>query len=100
MSLENITLLPVSVGTSGRVSEKKKNALYENFGDILKDAINNLNNIQKEADEKMVAFAKGEIKSIHDVTISVSKADIALSLAIEIRNRILEAYREITRMQI
>ncbi len=100
MGLQNITLLPVSVGTSGKISEKKKNTLYENFSDVLKDAINNLNSIQKEADEKMVAFAKGDIKSIHDVTIAVSKADIALSLAIEIRNRILEAYREITRMQI
>ncbi len=98
MELGNITLLPVS--SSGRISEKKKNNFYENFSDVLKDAISNLNNLQKEADEKMVGFAKGEIKNIHDVTIAVSKADIALSLAIEIRNRILEAYREITRMQI
>ncbi len=99
MELGNITLLPIGVNTSGKIVEKKKN-IYENFSDVLKDAISNLNTLQKDADQKMVDFAKGEIENIHDVTIAVSKADIALSLAIEIRNRILEAYREITRMQI
>ncbi len=99
MELSNITLLPVSVGTSGKISDKK-NSLHENFSEVLKDAINNLNNLQKDADQKMIDFAKGDIQNIHDVSIAVSKADIALSLAIEIRNRLLEAYREITRMQI
>ncbi len=99
MELSNITLLPVSVGTSGKIIDKKS-GLRENFSEILKDALNNLNNLQKEADQKMIDFAKGDIQNIHDVSIAVSKADIALSLAIEIRNRLLEAYREITRMQI
>ena len=99
MELGNITLLPVSVGTSGKLTDKR-NDLRENFSEILKDAISNLNNLQKDADQKMIDFAKGDIQNIHDVTIAVSKADVALSLAIEIRNRLLEAYREITRMQI
>ena len=99
MELSNITLLPVSVGTSGKITDKKS-GLRENFSEILRDAISNLNNLQKEADQKMIDFAKGDIQNIHDVSIAVSKADIALSLAIEIRNRLLEAYREITRMQI
>ncbi len=98
-NIGTIPLLPV-IGTSGKLTEKKDNKLYENFSEVLKDAINNLNSVQKNADQKMIDFAKGDIQSIHEVSIAVSKADIALSLAIEIRNRILEAYREITRMQI
>lgn len=96
-----LSLFPVSIVNSGKIKEKKSsNDLYDDFSKILKDAISNLNNIQKNADEKMIDFAKGDIENIHDVTIAVSKADISLSLAIEVRNRLLEAYREITRMQI
>ena len=96
-----LSLFPVSIVSSGKIKEKKSsNDLYDDFSKILKDAISNLNNIQKNADEKMIDFAKGDIENIHDVTIAVSKADISLSLAIEVRNRLLEAYREITRMQI
>ena len=101
MESGKLSIFPVSIVSSGKIKEKKSsNDLYDDFSKILKDAISNLNNIQKNADEKMIDFAKGDIENIHDVTIAVSKADISLSLAIEVRNRLLEAYREITRMQI
>lgn len=101
MNLGSLSLIPVGFKSDKIMGKlKSKNALADNFSNILKDSIDNLNNLQKEADKKIIDFAKGDVKSIHDVTIAVSKADIALSLAIEIRNRVLEAYKEITRMQI
>jgi len=45
-------------------------------------------------------FAQGKISNIHEVIIEAEKASIALRLTVEVRNRIVEAYREIMRMQI
>ncbi|NLV89698.1 MAG: flagellar hook-basal body complex protein FliE [Tissierellia bacterium] len=71
-----------------------------NFTDILKDAIDNVNKMQIESDEykKMLAF--GEVDNLHEVTIASEKANIALQITMSIRNKVVEAYKEIMRIQI
>jgi len=71
-----------------------------NFTEILKNALNNVNNMQIESEEykKMLAF--GEVDNLHDVTIASEKANIALQITMSIRNKVVEAYKEIMRIQI
>jgi len=70
------------------------------FTDLLKDAINKVNMMQIESEEykKMLVF--GEVDNLHDVTIAAEKANIALQITMSIRNKIVEAYKEIMRIQI
>jgi flagellar hook-basal body complex protein FliE len=70
------------------------------FATTLKDAINHVNAAQKEADYKMQELATGKSQNIHETMIAAEKADIALRLMVQVRNKMIEAYQEIMRMQV
>ncbi len=70
------------------------------FIELLEESINRTNQLQLEADQLTEDFALGKIEDIHKVTIATEKAQLALNLTISIQNKVVEAYREIMRMQI
>ncbi|MEG6565986.1 flagellar hook-basal body complex protein FliE [Thermoanaerobacterium saccharolyticum] len=82
-----------SVGTSNTTSNTS-------FGDILKTAISDVNNLQLKAQQDDQMLVTGDINDIHNVMIDATKADIALELTIQIKNKILDAYQEIMRMPV
>jgi flagellar hook-basal body complex protein FliE len=69
------------------------------FGKTLSDFIENVNELQKVADEKALGFATGQIQDIHEVVSAAEEAGIALQLLMEMRNKVVEAYRDLMRMQ-
>ncbi len=71
-----------------------------NFDDFLKDSINKLNSLEKESNNMDFMLASGEVENIHDVMIASQKSEIALQFTIEIRNKVMDAYKEIMRIQI
>ncbi|MCB0355629.1 MAG: flagellar hook-basal body complex protein FliE [Bdellovibrionales bacterium] len=70
------------------------------FAETLKKAVNEVNTLQKTADMKMQQLATGESKNIPDVMIAAEKADVALKLMVKVRNKIIDAYQEIMKMQV
>ncbi len=72
----------------------------KDFSEILNNALDNVNRLQLESEEYRNLLITGEIDNLHDVTIAQEKANIALQLTLSIRNKMVEAYREIMRMQI
>ena len=68
------------------------------FGDFLKESIKEVNQLQNEADKSMTDFATGQTKNIHEVMMSVQKADLSFKLMQQIRNKLVDAYREVMRM--
>nr|WP_238480721.1 flagellar hook-basal body complex protein FliE [Desulforadius tongensis] len=76
----------------------KKTDSKMSFGEVLNDAISKLNEIQLHADEVKLKFVTGEVQDIHQVTIAMQEAKIAMQLAVEVRNKLLEAYQEVSRM--
>jgi flagellar hook-basal body complex protein FliE len=70
------------------------------FADTLKEAIQGVNALQKESAETTEMFINGEISDMHQVTLSMEKARVGLELLLEIRNKMLEGYQEIMRMQL
>ena len=68
------------------------------FGDFLKQSIKEVNQLQNEADKSAIDFATGRVKDIHQVMMSVQKADLSFRLMQQIRGKLVDAYREITRM--
>lgn len=70
------------------------------FADTLQEAVGKVNTLQHEADDKMQKLATGETTDIADVKIAVEKADIALRLMTSVRNKMIDAYHEIMKMQV
>lgn len=83
-----------------RPQDEKTNKKVPDFSEILKEAFDKVNQVQKNAEKMASDFALGKISNIHEVIIEAEKATIALRLTTEVRNRIVEAYREIMRMQL
>jgi flagellar hook-basal body complex protein FliE len=76
------------------------NTTGTDFKKILESAINKVNDTVNNAETLSNDFATGKTSDIHSVIIAAEKADIMLQLTTEVRNKIVEAYREIMRMQI
>jgi flagellar hook-basal body complex protein FliE len=70
------------------------------FEQTLSQAIGKVNELQKEADVKAEHLATGKTDNIADVMIATEKADIALKLMMQVRNKIIDAYQEIMKMQV
>jgi flagellar hook-basal body complex protein FliE len=74
--------------------------VQKSFAATLKDAVGAVNQAHKEADIKMQELATGKSQNIHETMIAAEKADIALRLMVQVRNKMIEAYQEIMRMQV
>ena len=70
------------------------------FADTLAQSLEKVNDLQKEADQAITEFASGETGNIHETMIAVNKADLAFRLTMQVRNKIVEAYNEVLRMQV
>lgn len=70
------------------------------FGQILSQGIENLQNVHDRADELAVQAATGDLTAIHDYTITATEAAVATQLTTAVRNKALEAFQEIMRMSV
>ncbi len=77
-----------------------KNDGGKSFAETLKDAVGSVNEMQKTADIKAQELSVGKSQDVADVMITAEKADIALKLMVSVRNKIIEAYQEIMKMQV
>lgn len=81
--------------TSGLNLEKERTS-GDAFGEIVRAIIDQTNEAQLDADRKAEMFAKKKIGLV-DTVLAINKADLSLRLLLEVRNKALEAYRELTR---
>lgn len=72
----------------------------ENFAETLNKAVTKVNALQVTADQKMQQLASGQTADIASVKIAAEKADIALRLMTSVRNKMIDAYQEIMKMQV
>lgn len=72
----------------------------KNFADILKNTVGDVNNLEQAADTAVEKLHTGEGKNLHEVMIAMEQADISLRYMVSVRNKMLEAYQEIMRLQI
>lgn len=70
------------------------------FASMLHQHLEAVNQLQVEAEHQAQRLARGEAESLHDVMIAAAKAQVALDLTVALRNKVLEAYQEISRMQL
>ena len=92
-----------SVAGVTRTNSAEKTADGNLFDSILNSAIDNLNTTNaylSDAENEKMLFALGETENTHDLTIALQKASTALQYTVAVRDKFLEAYREIMNMQI
>jgi len=79
----------------------KINESTSNFGDMLSSALKGVNELQTEAGDKKRAFEMGDTSvTLGEVMIASSKSGIALDATVQIRNKFVEAYKEIMSMPV
>ena len=98
MAVQGVNLINSTIASP----VKSINNLNEsvNFKDILIDALNNVNTLEQESAKMTEDFIAGRTDDIHSVLIASEKATISLQFVMEVRNKVMEAYQEIMRMQI
>ncbi|ACQ52237.1 flagellar hook-basal body complex protein FliE [Clostridium botulinum] len=81
-------------------NEKTENTESVSFSEILKDKLDGVNAKQVKADNSTEAFIKGDEVDIHNVMLNAEEAKMSMELAVQVRNKLVEAYQELSRMQL
>jgi len=96
-----LTLLPNIGGpATGQEINKAIKDSSTSFGQTLSQAITDVNNLQSEAGTAVEKMVSGEGTDLHDVMIAVEKAKTSFDLLMEIRNKTIDMYQEIMRIQV
>jgi flagellar hook-basal body complex protein FliE len=98
-SILNVSSQP-SAMVSGTEPKPTPAEAQTSFANHLKDAIDDLNQIQTESDKKTEALATGNINNLHDVMVTAQKSSIALETAVQVQRKVIDAYNEVMRMQV
>ncbi|KFL33887.1 MULTISPECIES: flagellar hook-basal body complex protein FliE [unclassified Sulfurospirillum] len=78
----------------------KTDASSSDFSKILQDSLEEINDTQVKGDKAMADLATGEVKDLHQAAIAINKAETSMKMMLEIRNKALSAYKEISKTQI
>ena len=91
---------PIVKVTRSEASEDTHGPAGTGFTDAVKKAIGEVNKLQTGADKAAVNLASGDIEDVHKAMLAMNKAKLALDFTIQVRNKVIEAYQEIMRMQV
>ncbi len=70
------------------------------FGDALKQAVGALGQLGAKADASSLSLAKGDPIDIHEVMLNTEQASLGFSMALQVRNKLIDAYQEVMRMSV
>ncbi len=98
MDIKDVILKPID--DKGINQGNKKGGVGDSFDELLKKSLDEVNKLQNRADESIKAIAAGKMENIQDAVMAIEKADVSLKLLTEIRNKAIEAYKEVMRMQV
>ena len=100
----NINSITDSIGS---ISTKQTNPVNLNtpqndlsFKDMLKGAVNDVNETQVQGYNAMEGIATGKVKNLQEAVQKIEEAELSLKLGLEVKNKAISAYREIMKMQI
>ena len=88
----------VAAPIARRIFTSAPEAPEMSFEDMLSASIRKVNSLQLEADDKVRSLAIGEAEDISEVVLASSRADVALRMLMELRNKFLDAYQALSRI--
>ncbi len=99
-SINNVEDVNSITGSLIPKTEKAEGTVFESFLNSAIDNIKTTNSYLSDAENEEIRFALGETENTHDLTIALQKASTALQYTVAVRDKLLEAYKEIMSMQI
>jgi flagellar hook-basal body complex protein FliE len=99
MQVAALQMTPVSMSAESHIGAENQEQV-KSFGEYLGDALKKTNELELKSDHMNEALAAGKIDDVSQVVIASEKADMAMQLTLQVRNRVVEAYQEIMRMQV
>jgi flagellar hook-basal body complex protein FliE len=99
LTISSKSLIPPSVPDIKK-STSAAQAAEKGFGTVLKDAIQDINKLQMDADAAITKVQVDKTGSIHEAMIALEKADISFRAMLQVRNKIIDAYQEVMRMSV
>ncbi|MBQ3452171.1 MAG: flagellar hook-basal body complex protein FliE [Selenomonadaceae bacterium] len=101
MEITPLEMTPVQMSARSHLGETKVDEQpVKSFGEFMVDALKKTNELELESERLNAAMAAGRIEDISQVVVASQKAEIALQLTLQLRNRATQAYQEIMRMQV
>lgn len=88
------------LGASGPLPLSPAGESSPSFGNLLGRLVTEVNDTQVHADEAVKGLISGQNVSLHQAVIATEEANVSFQLMVEVRNRLLDAYQELMRMQI
>jgi flagellar hook-basal body complex protein FliE len=90
---------PATPVQPGQGAQAPTTADGKTFGDVLNDFVQQVDKSQHQYDQAIDAVQRGETDNLHRVMLAQSEAQLSLKLAAEVRNKLVEAYKEVMRTQ-
>lgn len=91
----------IAVQSSIKSSDNTEGGHFlKNVSNSISNGLNSVNNTVKAAEKAQEAFAMGENVSVHDVMIAAEKANLSMQMAMQLRNKLMNAYNEINSIRI
>jgi flagellar hook-basal body complex protein FliE len=100
--VNKITFAPItnSLEIQKSASKTTPNEAQKSFSSFLKESIEKINEAQIKSDQLTEKLALGQEVDLHQVMIASQKASVGMQLTLEVRNKAVEAYQEMMRMQV
>ncbi|EGF1228691.1 flagellar hook-basal body complex protein FliE [Campylobacter jejuni] len=98
--MNNINDLRLNNNISNTNKNQNSTGIGDEFAKILKNEIDDLNKAQESGEAAMTDIATGQVKDLHQAAIAITKAESSMKFMLEVRNKAISAYKEITRTQI
>ena len=99
MRIEPLQLMPVKASFVDTIGNQQQ-VETKSFGEFLSDSLKEVNTLKKQSEVANMKLAAGQVEDITEVVIAGEKASIAVQLTMQVRNKMVEAYQEIMRMQV
>ena len=99
MRIEPLQLTPVKTSFVENLSNKQQ-VETKSFGEFLSDSLKEVNTLKRQSEIANMKLAAGQVEDISEVVVASEKASIALQLTMQVRNKMVEAYQEVMRMQV
>ena len=93
--ISSLRILPAETGSASAATMSPSGG----FREVLDSAISDMQQLESQAEAKVAGVLSGNGNDVHSALIAVEKADLSFQLMMQVRNKIVSAYQEISRMQ-
>ncbi len=97
--IRQITGIPEGFQPSGKPTTKQSTE-KSSFGQVLGGIIKEVDNLHKNAEKTTDKLITGELEDVHQVVVAMEEAETSFRLLMEIRNKMVDAYKEVMKMQV